>query len=408
MKTILHCDLNCFFASVEMLYHPEFRKVPMAIGGDRENRHGIILAKNVPAKNRGIRTAETIAEALKKCPELIIREADYDSYQYFSARLRDLYYQYTDLIEPFGIDECWLDISPSISLFGSAQRIVDELLFRVKKEIGLTLSIGVSFNKVYAKLGSDLAREDSSCYINSLDDIRHLPVGNLLFVGEHTCETLKKYNILTIGDVADKPAAYLETILGKNGRSLYNSANGIGCDQVAGIQEETEEIKSVSCNMTSVRDLKDLDDFKTILTIVAEETADRVRRKNMYFRTVHLYLRYRNLKTVSMQTSLKENSDLAKDIYDNALKLFLSAHDFQIPYRSIGVAVSGLSFHKQDAQLSFFEESTYSLKTRKQEDAIRQIRQRFGQQAICSLRLLNDPELSHYPLQNNDYSGGKN
>ncbi|MBQ5554146.1 MAG: DNA polymerase IV, partial [Erysipelotrichaceae bacterium] len=159
-RTILHCDLNCFFASVEMLYNPELRDVPMAIAGDKESRHGIILAKNVLAKKAGVKTAETIGDALKKCPNLVLRNADYETYEYFSEKIRDLYYEYTDRIEPFGIDECWLDITESIPYFGSAQKIVDALLYRSRTEIGLTLSIGVSFNKIYAKLGSDLAKED--------------------------------------------------------------------------------------------------------------------------------------------------------------------------------------------------------------------------------------------------------
>ncbi len=146
-RVILHCDLNCFFASVEMLYYPQFRNVPMAIGGDQERRHGIILAKNVLAKQRGIKTAESIVEAKKKCPELVIRQADYDSYIYFSNKVRQIYYQYTDKVEPFGIDECWLDISASISYFGSVDTIVKQLLFRIRNELGLTISIGIADNR---------------------------------------------------------------------------------------------------------------------------------------------------------------------------------------------------------------------------------------------------------------------
>lgn len=401
-KTILHCDLNCFFASVEMLYHPEYRNVPMAVAGDPEKRHGIILAKNVPAKKKGIRTAETINEALQKCPELIILKPDYHSYEYFSERVRDLYYEYTDRIEPFGVDECWLDISGSLSYFGGAEAIVSSLLNRIREEIGLTLSIGVSFNKVYAKLGSDMAKEDDFCRIDSLDDIRHLSASKLLFIGSHTCEILKSHGIYTIGDLADHPMGYLENILGKAGKTLYCYANGIGSDEITRYDHEAEMPKSISCCHTAERDLCSLDDFKIVLTMLCDEVATRLRKQGLYYRKVHLLLRTKQLKVRTMQMSLKENSDLAKDIYDNALALFERNADFSIPYRSIGVSVSDLSYQKQYRQTSLFEESTYSIRQKKQELAIQQIRDRFGKDAIVSLRVMEDQTLSRIGLKNNE------
>ena len=208
-RVILHCDLNCFFASVEMLYHPQLRNVPMAVAGDPKCRHGIILAKNVLAKQRGIKTAETIGDAKKKCPELIIQRPDYDSYSYFSDRVRSLYYEYTDLVEPFGMDECWLDVTSSIRYFGSIETIVSEILRRVKEEIGLTLSIGVADNKIYAKLGSDLAKEDSSFFIRSPEDVFDLPAESLLYVGKSAIDRLHSYAIYTIGDIAKQPCGRL-------------------------------------------------------------------------------------------------------------------------------------------------------------------------------------------------------
>ena len=193
----------------------------MAIAGDPENRHGIILAKNVPAKKCGVKTAETINEAMKKCPNLIIRTPNYDDYSYFSNKVRQLYYQYTDRVEPFGMDECWLDITNSISYFGSINKIVTDILLRIKIEIGLTLSIGISDNKIYAKLGSDLAKEDSYYLINNIKDIEDLPASDLLNVGPHTAEKLKIYGINTIGDIAYSNINDLKKILGKNGEILY-------------------------------------------------------------------------------------------------------------------------------------------------------------------------------------------
>ena len=404
-RTILHCDLNCFFASVEMLYNPELRDVPMAIAGDKESRHGIILAKNVLAKKAGVKTAETIGDALKKCPNLVLRNADYETYEYFSEKVRDLYYEYTDRIEPFGIDECWLDITESIPYFGSAQKIVDALLYRSRTEIGLTLSIGVSFNKIYAKLGSDLAKEDSYCKIDSLDDIRYLPASSLLGVGEKTGEHLKSYGIVTIGDIAAKTPDYLHSILGKFGYSLHRYACGLGNDHVEKVGTIKEEVKSISNSMTSSRDIYNMDDFKAILSIVCDSVAARLCRKGLFFKTVHLVVRNNKMKIRTMQTRLKENSDLSKEIFRQALLLFERNCDFSIPYRSIGVAVSDLSYNKESVQTDLFDTNpSYSLKQKKEELAIQEVRRRFGKDVIAPLRLYEDGNLSKVRNKNQTIS----
>lgn len=407
-RTILHCDLNCFFASAEMLYHPEFRNVPMAIAGDIRQRHGIILAKNVPAKKKGVKTAETIGQALKKCPELILRSPDYETYDYLSQKVRELYYEYTDRIEPFGIDECWLDISESIPYFGSWQFIVNSLLRRVREEIGLTLSIGVSDNKIYAKLGSDIAKEDAYFKIDSLNDIGHLPVSSLLGVGEKSINRLQSHGIRTIYDAANSEPSYLSSILGKYGISLYLYANGLDTSKVARIDQTAEPIKSISNSTTCSKDICGIDEFKIVLTSLSENVAHRLNEKGLYYKTVHLTLRDTKLKVRTMQIKLKENSDLAKRIYDEALKLFVQNCDTSIPYRSVGVAVSGLSNRKEEGQIGLFEKSeTYSLKQKKKETAVEQIRRRFGRQAICSLRALEDSELSNVINKNTIFKEGE-
>ena len=399
-KVILHCDLNCFFASVEMLYHPEFRNVPMAIAGDPENRHGIILAKNVPAKKKGVKTAEAIGEAKKKCPNLIIRTPDYESYDHFSKKVRQLYYEYTDRVEPFGMDECWLDVSESIKLFGSVENIVSQILERVKIEIGLTLSIGVANNKIYAKLGSDLASEDSYYVVNSLETVKDLPANNLLNVGYHTYETLKSYGIYSIGDLANKPINYLKGILGKFGETLYYFANGYDLSEVSLYDSDYEVVKSIGNSMTAIRDLYDIDDFKLILTILCDSVSSRLRDQGMYFKVVHLYVRNKKLECRSAQMTLKENSDLGKDIFEAAIELFKNNFDFTIPYRSIGVAVTKLSFKKEVSQINIFEDNIYSLKQKKKELALENIRRRFGYHSISSLRVLEDIELSNFDPKN--------
>lgn len=405
-RTILHCDLNCFFASAEMLYHPEYRNVPMAVSGDRKERHGIILAKNVPAKRRGVRTAETINEALRKCPELILCEPDYETYEYLSMKVRELYYEYTDRIEPFGIDECWLDISESIPYFGSWQSIVFSLLKRVREEIGLTLSIGISFNKVYAKLASDIAKEDDFFKIDSADYISGLPVKGLLGVGEKNDRILKQHGILTIGDAAKQDAAFLHSILGKFGISLYLYANGLDDSPVARFDEPCDPARSISSTSTCARDIRDRDDMKIVLIRLSENVGHRLKEQGLYFDTVHLILRDTDLNVQTMQTKLAENSDLAKEICDRAWELFENDHGLSFPLRSVGVAVSGLSSHKTGSQVSLFsQDERYSLKQKNKETAIEEIRRRFGRDAVFSLRVLEDPELSKIENKNKSYQG---
>ena len=395
-RTILHCDLNCFYASVEMLYYPQFRDVPMAIAGDPKHRHGIILAKNILAKKAGVKTAQTINDALKVCPNLIIRKPNYELYDYFSERLKSLYYEYTDRIEPFGQDECWLDISESIPYFGCYERIVEDLLYRVKNEIGLTLSIGISNNKVYAKLGSDLAKEDDYKLINGLDDIKDLPVNNLLYIGKSVSERLHAYGIYTIKDLANKPKEYLETNFGKWGLLMYEYSNGLDDSEVRRLDDDYEEVKSIGNSMTPNRDIKDIDDFKTVASYLSDNVSSRLKNKNMYFKTVQLSVRNNKLQTKTMRLSLKENTDLKKDIYNCAIKLFNDNCNFNIPIRSIGISVSNLSYEKENIQTSLFEKVNYSYKDKRKEEAIETIRRRFGHNSITSMRIIQDRSLINY------------
>ena len=204
-RVILHCDLNCFYASVELLSHPDLRDVPMAVCGDPNSRHGIILAKNEPAKKFGIQTAETIWQAKKKCPDLVLLPPHHDLYREYSRKVNAIYDEYTDLVEPFGIDESWLDVTHTLHLFGGdARALADALRERMKRQLGLTLSVGVSFNKVFAKLGSDYKKPDATTVIsreNWKELVWPLQVGDLLYVGGAARKLLKQYGITTIGQL---------------------------------------------------------------------------------------------------------------------------------------------------------------------------------------------------------------
>ena len=246
-RVILHCDMNSFFASVELLEHPELRSKPVAVCGDPDSRHGIILAKNEAAKKYGIKTAETIWQARKKCPGLVLLPPHMNKYKHYSQELNKIYQRYTDLVEPFSIDESWMDVTASLNLFGSGRQIADEIRQTVKKELGLTLSAGVSFNKIFAKMGSEYKKPDATTEItreNYKELLWPLDAGEMFFVGKASAQKLRNIGIKTIGDIAASSPDALSALLGKVGRSLWEHANGIDDSPVMHFAHR-EKIKSV-------------------------------------------------------------------------------------------------------------------------------------------------------------------
>ena len=269
-RAILHSDCNCFYASVECLLNPNIRDLPVAVSGDAENRHGIILAKNEEAKKYNIKTGEAIWQAKKKCPQLLTVPARLDVYKKFSDKVRRIYSDYTDMVEPFGLDEAWLDISEDYK--NDALTIAEEISQRIKDEIGITVSIGVSFNKIFAKFGSDYKKPDAITCITR-DNYKTLvwnsPAGDLLYVGGATRKKLEQIGIYTIGDIANAPIGLLRTHLGKWGDLIYGFANGYDSSPVARIGEYSE-VKSIGNSTTAVRDLKNLDDIKVIAYVLCD------------------------------------------------------------------------------------------------------------------------------------------
>jgi DNA polymerase-4 len=258
-RIILHCDLNCFFASVELLSRPELRALPVAVCGDPAARHGIILAKNEPAKRCGVQTAETIWQARKKCPDLVLLPPHHGRYREYSLKVNEIYGQYTDLVEPFGIDESWLDLTGTAHLFGGdPRRIADGLRERIRRELGLTLSVGVSFNKVFAKLGSDYKKPDATTVIsreNWRELVWPLPVGTLLFAGRAAQRVLSQYGIETVGQLAACPKELPETLMGKLGTQLWAYANGLDRDRVRPARRSRSRMKSVGNGTTFPKNL---------------------------------------------------------------------------------------------------------------------------------------------------------
>ena len=277
-RIILHCDLNNFFASVSLLYNQTLYNSPVAVCGDKEQRHGIVLAKNEIAKSFGVKTAEAIWEAKSKCPDLIILPPIYDKYEEFSKKAQEIYLRYTDKLEPFGIDECWLDVTGSTLLFGSGEDIANKIREEIKAELGITVSVGVSFNKVFAKLGSDMKKPDGITVIspeNFRDKVWPLPVGDLLFVGGKTVQKLNSSGIFTIGDIANCEEDMLVRLFGKNGADLRRSALGEDNSPVKDIKD-TQKPKSIGRSVTLSHDFTTTDEVWQTFITLAEDISSRI------------------------------------------------------------------------------------------------------------------------------------
>ena len=339
-RVILHCDLNCFYASVELLSHPELRTVPMAVCGDPASRHGIILAKNEPAKKFGVQTAETIWQAKKKCPDLVLLPPHHDLYRQYSRRVNAIYDTYTDLVEPFGIDESWLDITHTLHLLGGDPRAVaDQLRERIKRELGLTLSVGVSFNKVFAKLGSDYKKPDATTVI-SRENWRQLlwplPVGAMLYVGGAAQKLLHQYGVDTLGQLAACKPDMLETLMGKMGPQLLACANGEDQDPVRS-RYEAEPVKSVGNGTTFPQNLTKPDQVRTGIAMLCDSVATRLRHGGLYAGGIQVTVRDPAFHDRSRQMQLSSPTHLIRDLTAVAMELTNQLWKPPAPIRALTV-----------------------------------------------------------------------
>ena len=387
-RVILHCDQNCFFASVELLSHPDLRDVPMAVCGDPASRHGIILAKNEPAKRFGIQTAETVWQARRKCPSLVLLPPHHKLYREYSVRVNELYGQYTDLVEPFGIDESWLDITVSMHLFGGDPvAIADELRRRVREELGLSISVGVSFNKIFAKLGSDYKKPDATTLIspeNWQEIVWSLPVGAMLFVGRSAQRTLAQYGVETIGQLAACRPEMIEQLLGKLGRQLHEYANGLDRSPVRP-QAEREPVKSVGNGTTFPHDLTRWEEVRAGLAALSDSVAMRLRRQGLYCSGVQVTIKDSSFCSISRQKRLESPTRLMKDIQRAAMELTRSAWRAPTPIRMLTVTAlhiteSAESFEQLD--LLGAGRAVSDARQEKLESAVRAIRDKFGDGSI--------------------------
>ena len=345
-RVIFHCDLNCFYASVELLSHPELREVPVAVAGDPASRHGIILAKNEPAKQCGVKTAETIWQAKKKCPNLVLLPAHHKLYREYSNKVNAIYDEYTDLAESFGIDESWLDVTNTLHLFGGdAKALANAIRQRVKRELGLTLSVGVSFNKVFAKLGSDYKKPDATTVIsreNWRSIVWPLPVGDLLYVGGAAQKLLGQYGVKTIGQLAACKKETLETLMGKMGTQLYEYANGLDSAPVRA-RLDAEPVKSVGNGTTFPQNLTTRIQVRSGIAVLADSVSTRLRREGLYAGGIQVTVRDPAFHDRSRQKQLPAPTHLIRDLTNAAMALTEELWTPPAPIRALTVTAIHLS-----------------------------------------------------------------
>lgn len=390
-RTILHCDLNNFYASVACHDHPELRGKPVAVCGDPKERHGIVLAKNMEAKNLGVKTGEAIWQAKEKCPDLITVAPDFPRYTYFSEKAREIYMRYSDLIEPFGPDEAWLDVTGSSLIFGSGGDIAEDIRKTIRRELGLTVSIGVSFNKVFAKLGSDLKKPDAISFItteNFKDVVWPLPVNSIIGVGPATEAKLNSIGIYTLGALAKADSERLTRLLGKIGPQLRLYAKGGDTSRVAP-QDYRRTPQSIGRSTTTSYDLKTESDVWSIMLMLSEKVAEELRRYNLKASGVGLHLRNNELKVNELQTPLRHPCMLAMDLAKAGMDLFRKNYQFLRPLRSLGIrAINLMPASDNSEQLLLFQDNKSHIRLETIERKMDELRGRFGDDAIRRGRIL--------------------
>ena len=397
-KIILHCDLNNFFASCACIADPALSLVPMAVCGDPESRHGIVLAKNTKAKKMGVTTGEPIFQARQKCPEMRVVKPDYPLYMDYSQRVKKIYERYSGHIEPFSIDECWLDVTPVITAASFGEKTAWHIKETIKKETGLTASVGVSWNKIYAKLGSDMKKPDAVTVLNRQNyrqKIWPLKAGDLLYVGRVTEKKLASVGILTIGQIAEAPVSFLRSLLGKNGEMLHHFANGMDRAAVCSVAHDYA-FMGIGNSMTTARDLTTAQNVKAVFYYLAEMVGWRLRKKNVRGGVLCIYIRDRTLKSITRQKKLPVPTAISGEILKEAMRLFDENWNVRTrPVRSLGIRMTALDPINASRQLCFFDPAQ-KIKQEALEYAKDYIRSRYGGDAIVRALLLKQPVKSKH------------
>lgn len=391
-KAILHSDLNSFYASVETMLDPSLRGKAVAVCGSTEDRHGIVLAKSDMAKKAGVKTGMVNWEARQLCRDLIIVPPQYDQYLKYSKLTQAIYQRYTDLIEPFGMDECWLDVTGSQKMCGNAMHIAESIRQAVREELGLTVSIGVSYNKIFAKLGSDMKKPDAITEIsveNYREKVWPLDCSEMIYCGRATTAKLGKYGIHTIGDVAHTDPEFLRRQLGVNGLALWRYANGTDTSRVMH-RDFVSPVKSVGHGITCVSDLENEEEVWKVILSLCQDIGHRLRLHELSARGVQIYVRSNDLLGAQFQCKLPLKTQLPSEIAATAFRLFRERYHWGSKVRAVTVRAIDLVPQKEPDQLSLFIDATKIARRERLEDMVEEIRSRFGKQAITYGILMGD------------------
>ncbi len=404
-RTVLHVDMNCFYASVEMAEHPELRGLPVIVGGNEESRHGIVLTASYPAKRRGVKTAMALWEARKACPEAIIVPPHYGLYQRYSAHARAVYNEYTDLVEPFGLDECWLDITRTVDLHGGdALLVAREISERMVSELGCSVSVGISWNKIFAKFGSDYRKPEGLTQVTP-ENYRNLvwpaKVRDLLYVGPATERKLHRLGIRTIGELACADPYAIRRTLGKMGEVVQSFARGLDTAPVRtyepGLGDIEHEVKGVGNGITTPFDVADATTARQVVWLMGESVAQRLRAQGLAARTIGAWGRdFETLASRSRQYTLERPTQLTSEICATAAWLLIGDWDFAHgeKLRSIGVRASNLSPAESQVQLDIFGKELARQQLLDLDRTVDELRLRFGNHVVRRLSELSDERLS--------------
>lgn len=384
--------MNNFYASVECMLNPELKGHPVAVCGSTADRHGIVLAKNYEAKKYNIQTGEVVWQAKQKCKDLIVVNPHYEYYIKYSKLARDIYNRYTDLVEPFGMDECWLDLTGSTHLFGTGYEIAEKIKETIKFELGLTISVGVSFNKIFAKLGSDMKKPDAITVIDKdsfKKNIWQLPASDLLGVGRATIKKLNYYGIFSIKDLAKASPDFLKQLLGVNGVLLWRYANGTENSLVTPNDFEVP-VKSIGHGITTVRDLESNNDVWCVILELIQDIGKRLREYKKYASGIAICVRNNELHFKEWQSKLPQPTNNSLTLAKKAYELFSENYDWNCDIRSVTVRAINLVSEYTPQQIDLFSETQDIEKMERLDAVVDKLRERFGKDIIKNAVLCQD------------------
>ena len=391
-RVILHSDMNACYASIEEKLNPDLKGIPMAVAGNPANRHGIILAKSEKAKKMGVKTGEPIWQAMSKCPDLTIVPPHYEEYLRHSKMARTLYYEYTNQVEPFGLDECYLDVTGSVHLFGSGEEIAEEIRKRMKEEIGISVSVGVSFCKIFAKLASDMKKPDATTVIseeNFREKVWQLPVRDLVGIGPATERKLNKIGIFTLGDISQTPIKLMKNLLGVNGVYLWQYCNGMDIRPVVD-RDHKEAIKSIGNSSTTRRDLNSDEEVFNVLQELSFSVSRRLREAELEAMGVEVFVRNSELQSFNFSKKIHMASQSSIILVREAMEVFKEKYRWAFPVRAVGIRAINLRNQGGGSQMDVFLNHEKFQKSEDVDTCLYKIRKKYGKNSITFAALKKD------------------